>query len=549
MMSMDLKVVELFAGLGSQTKALQRQNINHEVVGISEWDVNAIISYDAIHTDDGIDYTENMSKEEILEELKDFTFSTDGKKPCDTNRLNNKKLRQLYNANKRSRNLGDITKIKELPTCDLVTYSFPCQDISVAGGQKGFSKGENTRSGLLWEVEKLLLKANESNSLPSVLLMENVKNLVGKKFIDDYNEWLTVLENLGYNTYWEVVNAKNCGIPQNRERVFGISILKSIDDGKFEFPQPFDSGLRLKDMLETDVDDKYYIDSEKAEKLLEELELKNKITSVTFNRKDGVKKEIDVAHTLNASDYRGINRNQDQNAVVECVHMTRKKVKTTEIANTLCSGDPSRVWGNNNPITGVVEEIKSENEVVKVGALNNSQSGAVYDSEGVATTLCANGGGMGAKTGLYVTEDPIILEDFYANREVREYSENAPTLRSDRVGLKVVEPNECVQSHKLCGGKWDKMHDMSRRVYSEDGIAPTMHTCQGGNIEPKVYTNYRIRKLTPTETWRLMGFDDADIDKCIAKGVSNSQLYRQAGNSIVVNVLELIFKNLFNPSK
>jgi DNA (cytosine-5)-methyltransferase 1 len=142
-----LKVIEFFAGIGSQAKALKRRNIEHKIVGISEWDVNAIISYDAIHTNDGVDYTEGMNKLQIYNELKNYTFSTDGKKPCDLKRVKEKTLRQLYNANKRVKNLGDITKIQNAPIADLWTYSFPCQDLSIAGKRAGLEKG--TRSGLL----------------------------------------------------------------------------------------------------------------------------------------------------------------------------------------------------------------------------------------------------------------------------------------------------------------------------------------------------------------------------------------------------------------
>lgn len=138
-----------------------------------------------------------------------------------------------------------------------MTYSFPCQDLSLAGKGKGMEKGSGTRSGLLWEVERIL---NECTELPQILLMENVPQVHGKKNIDDFQQWIKALENLGYSNFWQDLNAKNYGIPQNRNRTFMVSIL---GDYKYEFPKPFELKLKLKDMLEDEVDEKYYL-SEKA---------------------------------------------------------------------------------------------------------------------------------------------------------------------------------------------------------------------------------------------------------------------------------------------
>ena len=150
-------------------------------------------------------------------------------------------------------NLGDITKIKveDIPDHDLFTYSFPCQDISVAGKTNGIIKGQ-TRSGLLYECEKII-----EHCRPKYLLMENVKNLVGKKFKSQFDEWLKYLESLGYTNYWKVLNAKDYGVPQNRERVFVVSILG--EHKPYEFPKPIKLDKTIKDILEDQVDEKYYI--------------------------------------------------------------------------------------------------------------------------------------------------------------------------------------------------------------------------------------------------------------------------------------------------
>ena len=202
-----IKVNELFSGIGAFRKALERLDIPHEIVGISEIDKYAIKSYEAIYGE--------------------------------------------------ARNYGDISKVDKLDYADLWTYGFPCQDISVAGQQKGIVKGE-TRSGLLYEVQRLLTTSAMNDELPKYLILENVKNLVGKKFKEDFESWLDWLNSIGYNNYWQVINAKNCGIPQNRERVFVVSIRKDIDKG-FSFPHPIPLETTMADFLEDEVDEKFYI--------------------------------------------------------------------------------------------------------------------------------------------------------------------------------------------------------------------------------------------------------------------------------------------------
>lgn len=202
-----IRLLSLFSGIGAFEKALDRENIPYELANFCEIDKFAVKSYCAVHS-----------------------VSED-------------------------KNLGDISKIDtaDIPDCDLVTYGFCCQDISVAGKQAGIIAGV-TRSGLLYEALRII-----EAKKPSYAICENVKNLVGKKFKPDFDKLLFMLDELGYNSYWQVLNAKDYGIPQNRERVFVISIRKDIDDGTFKFPEKFPLGLRLKDMLEGDVDDKFYL--------------------------------------------------------------------------------------------------------------------------------------------------------------------------------------------------------------------------------------------------------------------------------------------------
>lgn len=206
-----MKVLSLFSGIGAFEKALDNLQIPYELAGFSEIDKYAVKSYCAIH---GVD---------------------------------------------ESMNLGDITKIDEkaLPKdIDLITYGFPCQDISIAGKQKGMfnDDGTQTRSGLFFEALRII-----EATKPSIAIAENVKNLTSKKFKEQFKIVLDSLEAAGYNNYWKVLNAKDYGIPQNRERVFIISIRKDIDDGEFEFPEGFPLELRLKDMLDDEVDEKFYL--------------------------------------------------------------------------------------------------------------------------------------------------------------------------------------------------------------------------------------------------------------------------------------------------
>ena len=222
-----IRLIELFAGYGSQAMALKRIGAKFEHYRVVEFDKYAIASYNAVHGTD---------------------FPT-----------------------------MDITKVhaEDLNICDtenvtyLLTYSFPCTDLSVAGKQAGMSKGSGTRSGLLWEVERILTEIRDNHGeLPQILFMENVTQVHGKKNIDDFKKWLQFLESLGYTNYWNDLNAKNYGVAQNRNRCFMFSFLGNY---LYSFPHPIPLEKKLKDYLEDNVDEKYYINNEKADKLIKQL--------------------------------------------------------------------------------------------------------------------------------------------------------------------------------------------------------------------------------------------------------------------------------------
>ena len=469
-MKPELKVIELCSGIGAQIKGINNTNLfDTEVIATADLDKEVVVSYAAIHcglTNEMIENYENYpSKEEMVEQLIKKRLGYDFKKdkPYDWEKLSKKKdktkgIEKYWLADHISHNRGDMTQIESLPNCDFLTYSCPCTDISIAGKQEGLKwtcqdcgyeydpskldvntrytcpncgshNIKSTRSGLLYEVERLLVIAKENNNLPKFLLMENVDALVSAKYIDSFKDWISRLEDLGYNSYYQTINAKNTGVPQNRNRIFCISILKEIDTKQFEFPKPFDTGIRLRDLLETDEDivEKYFLSDEVQQRL--------QITDPKF------KKNI--------------------------VGTTKPEFRTI------------------------------------------GQRDLVYQKDSI----------MGA----------LVATDYKQPKQILE------------------TPNDPIHIADLCSEKFQKMHEQSRRVYSEDGIAPAMHTCGGGNTEPKVERdNLRIvRKLTPKEAHRLMGFDDVDYERCVAVGMSDTQGYRQSGNSIVVNVIELLIEHLY----
>ena len=308
-----IRLIELFAGVGSQAMALERLGANFEHYRVVEFEKYAIKSYNAIH---GTDF-----------------------EPMDITKIIGSDL-----------GISDTDKY-----CYIMTYSFPCQDLSVAGKQKGMTKGSGTRSGLLWEVERLL---NEVENLPQVLLMENVPQVHGKKNMEDFQRWIDFLENKGYSNYWQDLNAKNYGVAQNRNRCFMVSIL---GDYSFKFPEPIELKKVMKDYLEDEVDEKYYINNEKAQKLIQKL-----IDNGTLANTIATDRQTDVALTEQSA-----NRQKDKLQTVSRQDMTQELVtcgqtetvllknqcndfeRHTDIATTLMARD-YKGFGNQS-MNGVIE--------------------------------------------------------------------------------------------------------------------------------------------------------------------------------------------------
>lgn len=272
-----IRLIELFAGVGSQAMALRDLGVDFEHHRIAEWEVSAFKSYKAIHMpDDDTDYSKDISNGDLPHVLFNLGISTNGKDPMtlkEIQRKSEKWQRETYNNIKATNNLcsvcnfngEDLGIVETDKYCYILTYSFPCQDLSVAGKMQGMAKGSGTRSGLLWEVERLLSEVKE---LPQVLLMENVPQVISDANISDFHKWQKFLEDKGYTNYVEILNAKDFGVAQNRERCFMVSLLGQWN---YKFPQTIPLTKTMADYLEDEVDEKYYINSDKANKLIQQL--------------------------------------------------------------------------------------------------------------------------------------------------------------------------------------------------------------------------------------------------------------------------------------
>lgn len=418
-----IKLLSLFSGIGAFESALERCGRPYEVVNYCEIDPHASRSYSQIH---GVPEAKN---------LRDVCAI-------------------------------DTAKISGV---NLITYGFPCQDISVSGKQHGFEhNGERTRSGLFYEALRIIRDLQ-----PEYAIAENVKALVSKKFTAEFKAVLDGLEAAGYNNYWQVLNAKNYGIPQQRERVFIISIRKDCDAGLFSFPAPQELKLRVKDMLEPEVDDKYYLTGEGAQRLIQ-------------------------AYAARINE-----------AITEPVICTSRGRNPADLRDRAAGAyTEQRLEPKNDGTSNTITTVSKDNLLLEpkikiIGSTNGHQSGNVMHHN---TDLC-----------------PCLTVAGH------------------------VEPLKILQIGNLIPDEGRKFtNPQTGRVYDPQGLSPTINTAQGGQREVKIIEAtpeaYRIRKLTPRECYRLMGFTDAEFDRI--KGVSNTQLYKQAGNSIVVNVLEAIFRRL-----
>ena len=513
--------------------ALRNLGIDHEVVAISDVDEFTVKSYTAIHDNDKT--VSEVTEEEMHDYLEKRNIPLNDKGVRKV--LKGKKLKEFYEACIKSNNLGDISKVEthDIPDHDLFTYSFPCQDISVAGKGSGLDEGSDTRSGLLWECQKVIY-----GKRPKYLLLENVKNLVGKKHKHNFDKWLEWLEKQGYRNYWQVLNAKDYGVPQNRERVFVVSILGHHEP--YEFPEPIELELRLKDVLEDAVDEKFYLDDEQTKRL----------TGNTFNQANLRVQEKDYSDTLLARDYKDpkcvrVGGIFDKDGTKHQAGAVWDKNQISPTLDTMQGG-----WRQPSVVVDNPEGIPIKN-ATKKGYIN------AYDGDGVdlaypdsktrrgrvqkglsqtLDTSDSKGVVIGASRGRNPENpsDRTVGSPTEQRLEINKQgtSNTITTVQKDNY---VIEPSNLKHTELPC--IYDD-RDKGFGIKTSD-VCPTQRANRYGI--KCIETDYRIRKLTPKECWRLMGFSDDDFHKA-EKVNSNSQLYKQAGNSIVVDVLEGIFNQL-----
>ena len=511
-MENKMKVFEAFSGYGSQSISLRDCGIEHEVIGISEIEPDAIIAYGAIRFDINKLHTDK-THDEMRKELMDKNVGKDFKTgKSKIPRMKKDKLEMLYKFDKAINNFGDISIIKpnDLPDFDYMTYSFPCTDISVSGKMEGIEKGK-TRSGLLYECEKVI-----ETKRPKYLLMENVKNLVGKKFRKQFDEWCKYLESLGYTNYhnnYKCLNAKDFQIAQNRERIFMFSVLG--EHNEFKFPQGEKLTKRLKDFLEENVDDKYY--------LSEEIQKRFKQT-----KKDDGKNNI-IGTT--APEFRTIG----QRDLVYSQEGTMGALVATDYKQ------PKQIIEKSDRLGGCFDDEKGKH-----------QAGSVWNKEGLCPTLDTMQGGyrqplvIDENVNVLVThrdEEPKIIVEGNTNLS----NHNATrVLSTEGISCTIMENHgkvvQILEHNIIC----EQRSDEGLRFF-KGNICGTIRTINSGGDKRVIETepNFRIRKLTPKECLRLMGLSDEDITKMQSVGLSDSALYKLAGNSIVKQCLDALHINMF----
>jgi DNA (cytosine-5)-methyltransferase 1 len=395
---------------------------------------------------------------------------------------------------------------REIPkqSLDIYMTSPPCQAFSLAGKRKG----EDDKRGVLFYNSHEFIQVNK----PRYFIFENVKGLLSDDGGKTFQRWLDYLggksvngnpvifpleDATPYHIYHQVLNAKDYGVPQNRERVFIIGI-RDDEDNEFSFPKPFHLTKRLKDVLEADVDEKYYLSNKAIKHLIDHKE-KHDEKGTGFGVE--LKNEDSIASTLRAN---GALCPTDNHIKVKSA--TKKGYETATDEDSINFSVPNSETRRGRVGKGVAQTLDTScNQAVLMGAIRGRNP-----------------------------ENPLSREVGLPTEQRLELNMNGTSN-----ALTTVQKDNVVVYGNLKGGKWDKTHEQSGRVYNPEGIGATIHTMGGGNQEPKIVQDYQIRKLTPRECFRLMDFPDT-----FTWTVSDSQAYKQAGNSIVVNVLAEILKKL-----
>lgn len=425
-----IRVLELFAGIGACSKALTNLGIEHEIVDAVEIDKYAIKSFNAIH---GTNFEPQ-----------------------------------------------DITTWDKDVECDPIMHGSPCQDFSVAGRGAGGDKDSGTRSSLMYETLRIVEKLR-----PKYVVWENVKNLLSKKHRHNFDAYLDAMADLGYVNNYQVLNAKDYGIPQNRERVFTVSIRKDVYKGCF-FPAPMQLEKRLKDILENNVDERYYLSDEQVFKI----------------------KLCDISKTVRTGGRGSLDRH------------SWDIVPEPKIVARTDDHQKGGVYDSNSVSPTITATTHKQPTQVAIKAGGRMLDAKTTRGSDVASTIRASIHKQGSRN---------LLENIKSGRgyegvAIKTANSKGYDLATDGDGIDLGYPNSTTRRGRVG-------HGVSKTIPTSD----SQGTLDG----------YRIRKLTPRECWRLMGFSDEDFDRAKAAGISDTQLYKQAGNSIVVDVLMAIFRSLY----
>ena len=579
-----IRLVEMFAGYGSQALALKYLGVPFEHWKICEWAVKSIQAYKDIHFgNDNTDYSKSLSKEEIINTLYNLGISQNYNEPMvkeQIARINENQLRTILNNIIATNNMVNIQQVKgenlEIVDADkyeyIMTYSFPCQDLSLAGKKKGMSD-TSTRSGMLWEVERILTECKELGNMPQILLMENVPQVHSQDNMPDFHKWQVRLEELGYKSYWQDLIATDYEIPQTRNRCFMVSIL---GDYSYTFPQPKPLKLKLKDILEDNVDEKYYLSDKMINYCLGVNQKESKFPrGKRFLQSLQQTNENDVANTITTNAGQRPTDNFVLNKHLrETLEQNDKEIKDGSYIDAynrtirdddLSSTISTRVSAGNDTYVAVKsnEDYIGTYDYAQSDTLRPTMESRTHIDSDVSGALLASGNHNGVVVNMKrqlcnelveqgkVKENDVIRHSYTTSRtndwEKRSVEQNnlSPTLdtRCDCLGVCVKEviPYGTYYTWKDNQGN---INTQCNRAADENRNALTIACANTGNVLTKSGENdLRIRKLTPRECFRLMGVKDEDFDK-VRNNQSDASLYHLAGDSIVVNVLMAIFKEL-----
>ena len=611
----EIALIELFGGYGSQALSLSYLGVPFHHHKLCEWAVKSIQAYKDIHmSEDDTDYSKDLSVDEIKEYLFNKGISQNYNEPMSKEqikRLSEEQVRTIYNNIKATHNLVNIQQVKgkdlDITEKDkytyVMTYSFPCQDLSLAGKGKGMAY-TTTRSGMLWEVERILKECKELGQLPDCLLMENVPQVHGTDNLEYFQKYILSLEEMGYKNYWQDMIATDYGIPQTRNRCFMVSIL---GDYTYTFPTPVELKLKLKDLLESNVDEKYYL----SDKMIDffthnEEKQKENGNGFRFNVSDGniIAKTITTKAGSRMDDnfindakvvgkieewhQRGniYDENNSMTTICATDYKIPKLVKEIEHASTLKADMCRQVLelGQKKEYDTIRHSYTSSRLNGNFNECKQNNISPTLDTRCDCIGVVVNDYNKALKETLETNEikKDISYVDSY-NKNIRDddlsgtittrvdQSNNTYLLIKNNNSKGYLEARDgdgvdissrmehhrgTVQKYKtqtlttmggenngvVVVGNYTPSNHNASRVVDNECSAPTVME-NHGTVTATQTKDLRIRKLTPRECLRLMAMKDKDINK-VMKNQSNASLYHLAGDSIVITDLMALFSTM-----